>query len=213
MKTPWRFGKVRTVSSPVLAAGGARTLRLDRDDAVAAAGEALFTPKGGAVVALLIFALSYMALYWAYMAVPNWLLGDWIYHYGIVSTGAMLINALAPAEAVQAVANRIVSPRAVLEVVRGCDGAGVLFLLSAAMLAVRARWRQVVGGVAGALLFVYALNQARIVVLYFAVLNEGVWFTTLHSVVFPSLFVLLALAYFTWWAGPRSVPGPTSHAA
>ena len=87
----------------------------------------------------------------------------------------------------QAVANRIVSPRA--------------------------PWRAVLGGIAGALVFVCALNQARIVVLYLAVLNVGKWFTPLHSVVFPSLFVLLALAYFTWWARPRGVRGPTSHAA
>ena len=156
--------------------------------------------------ALIAFVSIYVLLYWGYMRIPNEVLGYTVYYWGIVWPGAALINLLSSTDAVHAVGNRIESSRVVLEIVRGCDGAGVLFLLIAAILAVRGSLRRVLAGLAGAVLFVYLLNQLRIVVLYFATRGQADWFVPLHSFVFPTLFVLLALAFFALWSRPAIAP-------
>jgi exosortase family protein XrtM len=149
-----------------------------------------------------VFVSVYVLLYSAYMQIPNQVLMRTVYYRGIVWPGAALINLLSAADPVLAVGNRIESHGAILEIVRGCDGAGVLFLLVAAILALRGSIRRVLWGLAGALVFVYMLNLLRIVVLYFATRDQGDWFLPLHSYVFPTLFVLLALVYFSLWSRP-----------
>ena len=151
---------------------------------------------------LILFAAIYTLLYWGYMRIPDQTLGQTVYYWGIVWPGAALVNLLSGAEPVRAVVNRIESSGAILEIVRGCDGAGVLFLLIAAILAVRGPLRRVLWGLAGAVVFVYLLNQLRIVVLYFATRSKGDWFVPLHSYIFPTLFVVLALAFFAIWSRP-----------
>jgi exosortase family protein XrtM len=158
--------------------------------------------------ALAVFGGVYLLLYVVYMHVPDPVLMHGVYHHGIVAPGAMLIHVLAPADPVQAVGNRLVSGTTVLEVVRGCDGAGVLFLLIAAILSVRAPLARTSAGLAGAFAFVYALNQVRIVVLFFVVDGGGSFFAPLHAFVFPTAFVLLGLVYFALWT---SVSGATRH--
>jgi len=70
-----------------------------------------------------------------YFLIPMAVLHDQIYPLLFGHPTVSIISALQPAEAVQASANRIASPRAILEIVRGCDGSGVLFLITAAILA------------------------------------------------------------------------------
>ena len=154
-------------------------------------------------VALLVFALVYVALYSGYMWLPDRLLVETIYYRGIVAPGAALIHLIAPADLVQGVDNRLVSGATVLEIVRGCDGAGVFFLLVAAIIAVRGTMGKIAWGVVGAIILVYLANQLRIVILYFVVRGHGDWFVPLHSYVFPTLFVLLGLAYFSFWVGMK----------
>jgi len=156
-------------------------------------------------IALLVFALVYVALYSGYMWLPDRLLIETIYYRFIVSPGAALIHLMAPADMVHGVDNRLVSGGTVLEIVRGCDGAGVFFLLVAAIIAVRGTRGKVAWGVVGAAILVYLVNQLRIVVLYFAVRGHADWFVPLHSYVFPTLFVLLGLAYFSFWVGMKDI--------
>lgn len=153
---------------------------------------------------LATFAAIYLALYAAYMGIPDRWLVEQAYFHAIVGPGAAAIHALVAAEPVQAVGNRLVSGDSTIEIVRGCDGAGVLFLILAAMAAVaamrRATPRATLWGMLGALAAVWAVNQARVVTLYFAVTRHPAWFVPLHTLVFPTLFVLLGLAYFTLWS-------------
>jgi len=152
--------------------------------------------------ALLIFVSTYSLLYGAYASIPDRVLADTIYFQVVSVPGALTINWLTDVNTAHAVANRIESSAATLEIIRGCDGAGVLFLLIAAILAVRGSLRRVLWGLAGAIAFVYLLNQIRIVVLYFAAIGQGQWFLPLHSYVFPTLFVVLALMFFLVWSWP-----------
>jgi exosortase family protein XrtM len=147
-----------------------------------------------------LFGLLYLVQYGAYQWLPDRFLAEVVYRHGIVAGAASAIEWLAPAERVVVDGNRLASPRATLEIVRGCDGSGALFLLVAAILALRAAPLRTAGGLLGALLLVYALNQLRVVGLYFVAAYRGDWFTPLHGYLVPTLFVVVAALYFGWWA-------------
>ncbi len=155
---------------------------------------------------LLLFACGYALLYWAYWLVPDAVLRDSLYPVAILRPCADLINLVFPVEAVGVTAGMLVSPQASLEVVRGCDGSGMLFLIVAAIMAFPSAWRARLAGLCGALLLVHALNTARIVLLYFAAAYRESWFLPLHTYLVPTLFVLGGGLYFAWWAARQHRP-------
>jgi exosortase family protein XrtM len=89
-----------------------------------------------------------------------------------------------------------------LEVVRGCDGSGALFLLLAALVAAEGvRWTARAWGALAGALMLYGLNEARLVALYFAAVHRPAWFNSLHEYFIPSLLVMsVGLFYLAWTA-------------
>lgn len=148
---------------------------------------------------VLSMLLCYVAFYVIYCLVPDQVLRDVIYPYGLVGPSVSLLHWLAPAEDVATHANQLVSSRAVLEIVRGCDGSGVWFLVSAAMLAFPARWRYKVLGVLASAVLVYVLNLARLVGLYFAAVARPAWFVPLHGYFVPTLLIVIMCLFFMAW--------------
>lgn len=139
--------------------------------------------------------LWYLAMHVAYFAVPDDVLRERVYLV-LTHAAAALVNLVQPLEAARAEANLVVSSRAVLEVVRGCDGAGALFMLTAALLAAPLAMRVKGAGLATGLALVLLLNQARITGLYFVAAYHPTWFLLLHAYVVPSLLVLAVLLHF-----------------
>src|SRR5512134_954118 len=84
---------------------------------------------------LLLFVALYGVLHTLYFWLPDPVLRDVVHYYGIVKPGAAMIGLVSPGEQVSAVQGTLRSPRATLNIVRGCDGAGVAFLLIAAVAA------------------------------------------------------------------------------
>lgn len=148
---------------------------------------------------LLAFVLGYVLLHSLYFCIPNPILINVVYPYGIVNLGAGLINWLAPQEAVHAAGHRLWSTKASLEIVRGCDGSGVIFMLTAAVVAYAAPLRHKVAGILGALALVYVLNEIRVVALYFVAAYRQSWFVPLHAYFIPSLMILASVLYFAAW--------------
>jgi exosortase family protein XrtM len=156
---------------------------------------------------LLGFATMYALLHCLYFALPDALLRDGVHYYGIVLPAAKIVNLLAPREAVSAAHGTLQSINASLSVVRGCDGAGLAFLLVAAVLASSARLKSKLLGVLGALLLAYGLNELRLVGLYFVVAYREAWFDPLHNYFVPILMILASAAFFFYWAvWAREVP-------
>ena len=116
---------------------------------------------------LALFIGAYVLLEALYFLVPDNILREVVYHYGVVTVSADIIHLITPHEAVAVTANQLRSNTVALEVVRGCDGAGVAFLLIAAMAAFPATWRRKVTGSVMAITLVFVLNQVRIVGLYY----------------------------------------------
>lgn len=139
--------------------------------------------------------LWYTAMHAAYFAVPDVVLREQVYAL-LTRVGAALVNLLQPLEAARADANLLVSGRAVLEIVRGCDGSGAMFMLTAALLAAPLTARVKGAGLVAGVVLVLLLNQARITGLYFVAAYQPGWFLPLHAYVVPSLLVLAVLLHF-----------------
>lgn len=152
------------------------------------------------VVFLIAFVAVYVGLYVGYMAIPDDMLRDKIYPWSIVKPVVASINLLDAGAAVADISSTVVSNRGNLEIVRGCDGSGVILLLTAAIVAFPARWRSKAAGIGWALLFVALVNHLRLVGLYFVQAHANEWFVPLHVYVFPTLLVLLGGVYFIAWA-------------
>jgi exosortase family protein XrtM len=151
-------------------------------------------------VFLLLFAVTYLILYVAYSAVPDALLRDHVYYYAIVAPAKAMIDLVAPNDHVMGEHNVLNSATVKLTIVRGCDSAGVIFLLMAAVIAVRASLKRTLLGIAGAMLVIYPLNQLRIVTLYFVAAHRISWFTAVHVYFIPTLMILAGVLYFAAWA-------------
>ena len=152
-------------------------------------------------VFLLIFPAVYGCLHFLYFALPDDVLRDGVHYYGIVLPAAALLNVFAPLEAVSAHHGSLQSARATLEIVRGCDGAGVIFLLVAALVASSAGVRHKLLGILGGAALIYLLNELRVVALYFVVVYRNGWFKPLHNYFIPMLLIVTSVLFFVWWTG------------
>ena len=155
--------------------------------------------RGKEIRFLVIFGAVYLLFHTTYFLVPDAFLRDLVYHYGIVAISSDLINLCTPMEATSAIANKLISSKASLEIVRGCDGAGATFLLMAAILAFSAPWKQKLLGVAASLLLLYVINQLRVISLYFVVVYQRGWFQMLHTYFAPTLIIIVCCIFFVWW--------------
>jgi len=101
----------------------------------------------------------------------------------------------------QAVGVTIKAENYAFVVKRGCDATEPVWLLGAAVIAFPAKfWRKVGGILVGALLLL-AINQLRIVCLFFVGRYHPGLYDTFHLTVFPAVFVVLAMLIWVGWAG------------
>jgi exosortase family protein XrtM len=149
---------------------------------------------------LLVFVICYALFHTAYFMVPDSVLRDVVYYHGIVQVSEGVIDLAAPDERVSAVQNKLMSSKAALEVVRGCDGSGALFLIMAAIIAFSATVKRKLLGVFLGLVLIYLLNLTRIVGLYFVVAYQRDWFLPIHTYFAPTLIVIVSCIFFAWWA-------------
>jgi len=145
---------------------------------------------------LVLFSATYFLLYVAYSIVPETLLRETVYHYAWVEPSKTMINWISPSEHAVGIGDNLVSATVNLRIVRGCDGSGVLFLLVAAIVAMRLSPKIAALGIGGAVVLVYALNELRIVALYFTISRCPDWFTPMHVYFIPTLMILVSTIYF-----------------
>lgn len=149
----------------------------------------------------LVFLLLFSVLQFAYSASRGSLVEHLVIDLATVQPSVAAINLIAPDAGAQAKGNRIISPHGSLSVLNGCEGTETVFLLLAAIVAFNAPWLQKLKGAALGTLIVYALNQGRIVSLFFAAQHDRKWFDLLHGFVAPTLIIVLSVLFFLWWIG------------
>lgn len=156
------------------------------------------------ITAHLRFAMLFLGLYaamqTAYYLLPdpalNALLGG-----AVVDVAALVVNLLTPAEEVATHGPRLGTERAALVVIRGCDGSGAAFMVTAAVLALGASsWRRLLAGALGAAALIYVLNELRIVGLYYVLATMPDRFALVHEYLAPLVLVAASSLYFVLWA-------------
>lgn len=148
----------------------------------------------------ILFVGCYVFLDYAYFKIPVDTFINVIYFHGVVTICADLINMLAPLEQVLAQQNHLLSAKADLEIVRGCDGAGVLFLVVSAIVAFPSTGRRKLIGLLLGIGLIYLINLLRISALYFIIAYQPDWFLLVHTYLAPTLMVIVGCCYFAWWA-------------
>lgn len=167
---------------------------------------ARFVTLGKLIRRALIFVLVFMALQSAWEASRgSWIEKLWIHDLTVRSATA-LINRITPE--VQAVpqAARIVATGGGLNVLFGCEGIDVVFMLAAALLVFPMSWRMRLVGMGFGLLWVFMLNQLRIVALFYAFRADQALFDLMHTTAAPLLMVALTGLYFHVWLQHAAEP-------
>jgi len=115
-----------------------------------------------------------------------------------VGTAVALVNRLTPEVAARAHGARIQAAGGGINVLNGCEGTEVLFLLWAALLAAPLSWQwRIQGAVLGAV-WVFALNQVRLLALFYSYRSNRPMFDLLHGLVAPAVLVAATLLFVAW---------------
>jgi exosortase/archaeosortase family protein len=144
----------------------------------------------------LAFLLLFLALQTLYRVAP----GRWIEVLLIegltVPLAAGLLQLLAPSLGVVASGAELIAAGGGLRVYRGCEGSELLLLWTAAMAVapLRPLWRMPL--LVGGLLLMVALNQLRVLLLFFAHREWPASFEALHDLLLPLLLVAAVGALF-----------------
>ena len=146
-----------------------------------------------------MFLLLFMALQLGWQAVRGGAVERAVIHGGIVVPAAFLVNVLTPAIGAHAVDFTLQASGGGLNIQNGCEGLEVLFLLFAAFVVAPLDWRSRWHGLLLGSVVVLVINQARILVLFYAYRADRALFDPLHAAITPIAMVLLVYAYFYAW--------------
>ena len=163
-------------------------------------------PRAPVALRIGLFLLVYGGLHWAYQSLRSSAFDLWFIHVLTVSPAAALLDALWPADLVRAIGPRLAWPGGALTLLAGCDGFEVMSLFVAAVLVADLSLRRGLVALAVGCTAVWALNQTRIVALYWAFRYEREWFDPIHTVWGPVL--LIATVAFLY-ARAAAVPAST----
>lgn len=154
------------------------------------------------VLFALLFGALQLALVRTQAPVADWLVA--------APAGWALAHVL-PGDRVAVHANEVRSVRVRLNILPGCEGTELFFLLIAGVLAFPASWSAKVAGLALGLPLVFALNVVRVAALYVTVRDFPAQFELVHAYVAPTAFVALLGVFFWWWTAhvPRHQAAPT----
>jgi len=148
---------------------------------------------------LLIFIVAFFALQWAWGEARGTMLERLIIDQATVRPAAFLVNLISPDTAAYAEGSRLKAPGGGINILNGCEGTEVLFLLYAALLAAPLAWRARLLAAIVATGYIYLLNQVRIVALFFAYRSDAALFDALHGMIAPLLLIACALLFFLYW--------------
>jgi exosortase/archaeosortase family protein len=148
---------------------------------------------------LVLFVAGFAALQFAWGEARETWIERLVVHQATVAPAAALIRTLTPDIPAQGAGPNIRAPGGGLNILNGCEGAEAIFLLAAALVAVRLPWRTRLTGLAIGTLLIFVLNEARIVVLFYAYRSDRSMFDLLHTVALPvGLIAAVAVFFYVW---------------
>ncbi|MHB1077180.1 exosortase/archaeosortase family protein [Thiobacillus sp.] len=147
-------------------------------------------------LSLVIFLGVFAVLQWAWGEARGTWIERLVIHEATVRPAAAMIQVLTPEAKVKPVGASIKAAGGGLNILNGCEGTEVMFLLGAAFAAVRMGWRRRLTGLAFGLALIFALNQARIIALFYTFREQRSLFDLLHTTVLPAVLVAVVALYF-----------------
>lgn len=143
----------------------------------------------------LIFMGVFALLQWRWGEARDTWVERLVIHEVTVKPAAALIRLISPEIPATPVGASIKAPGGGLNILNGCEGTEVMFLLVAAFAALRLHWRRKLTGLALGLTLVFVLNQGRILALFYAYRADGELFDVLHTLILPVLLIALVTLY------------------
>ena len=145
---------------------------------------------------LLPFVLSFAALQGLWQLARGGPVEIWVVHDFTVQPAVSLINWLTPGVHAQAMRFSIEATGGGLNILNGCEGLEAFLLLLSAFAIAPLPWRTKFSGLCGGFIFVFFINQARILLLFYVYRLNRPLFDPLHSLVTPLVVVMLVCTYF-----------------
>jgi len=123
----------------------------------------------------------------------------WVIDEATVQPAAWIARVICQDAGIMADGSHLRSARGTLNVLFGCEGMDVLLLLAAAVLVTPVSRGVRLAGLLIGIVFVFAVNQLRLLALFLSIRSRPDWFGALHGLVAPALVVALVVAYFLCW--------------
>lgn len=167
------------------------------------------TPKPPSlIVQAFLFLLVFAILQVSWLLTRDNAFGHWVRGDLTVKPAVMLINTLSPQVHAKAYGNQILATGGGLVIKLGCEGVEALFILIAALATAPLSRKSALNGVAYGTLFIYSLNQLRIIGLFYAYRADKPLFHLLHGTIAPLALIALAGLFFHWWLVKHSTDKP-----
>lgn len=153
--------------------------------------------RSGWTMALLFITL-FIALQYAWSAARGSFIERLIINDATVGVAVSIINAWSPGVQALGVGATIRATGGGINILNGCEGTEVLFLLVAAVFAYPMMWRWRAIGLFAGTVYVFLLNQMRLLALFYSYRSDRVLFGHLHGVVAPLALVAATLIFFLY---------------
>ncbi len=152
--------------------------------------------KKAVVQFLLIFGLI-TASYYALLGTGLILGAVEVYSSVTVAVSAFILNIFGQNAAAQG--NLLTTPASTLLIGMGCEGSEVMVMLLGAVIAFPVKWKYKLLGAAAGFVFLFLLNQLRVIGLYIADIHYKSSFDFFHEELFPLIFTILSIFYLVFW--------------
>lgn len=158
---------------------------------------------------IVAFLLLFASLQLGWQALHGTTLERWLVDQATVKPAAAAVNLLTPDARARAINHSVLAPGGGVNVLNGCEGVEALFLLLAAFAVTPLAWRARAIGMLAGVAVVFAVNQARILALFYAHRLDRPLFDLLHGTAAPIAVILLVAGYFYAWISFASAsPAP-----
>jgi exosortase family protein XrtM len=148
---------------------------------------------------VVVFALLFVALQLSWQSLRGTVIEHWLVHDATVVPAAYFVNELTPNVQARAVEFSLRAPGGGLNILNGCEGIEALFLLVAAFAIAPFTWRSKALGLLLGVVFVFVVNQLRILALFYAYRMDRTLFAPLHEMVAPMAVIVLVAGFFYYW--------------
>lgn len=152
----------------------------------------------GKLKGVLVFFCLFIVMQQIWLHVANTSFGAWWIN-DVITQGLASTIALLQAEKVTVVGSTIIGAYASMNIANGCDGVDMMIMLVAALLSTTLTLRQKLLGALYGLLFLFIINQLRLLLLFSVLQHHRAHFTFTHGMLAPFLMLGATGIFYAWW--------------